>query len=163
MRLSEIPRQKKMLYAPFLNVLLHCLAFFFFFFLHLRNISIGIGRLKSSLYITSSVFFWAYLLFLFLTSVSSLKSQHNVLLFLPLPEQEKCRKASYRRYVADISADSLLQIRFLRPGFKCSRLLLCQHSLMSLCLVTTIQRTAHLEKTDFGSCKSRGVRRFLSK
>lgn len=31
MRLSEIPRQKKMLYAPFLNVLLHCLAFFFFF------------------------------------------------------------------------------------------------------------------------------------
>lgn len=30
--LSEIPPQKNMLHAHFLNVLLHCLATFFFFF-----------------------------------------------------------------------------------------------------------------------------------
>lgn len=155
--LSEIPPQKKMLYAHFLYVLLHRLAIIFFtpgkYFSGDRVTAV------QPLHNTSPVFFWTYLLFPFLTAISSLKSQHNVLSFFPLHEQEKCRKTSYGRNVVEGSADFLLQIGFLRPGIKHPRLLLCQHSLMSLCLVTTIQRTSHLEKTGFGYCKSRGVKK----
>lgn len=129
--------------------------FFIFFFTPDKHFSGKRVTVVQPLQNISPVFFWVYLLFPFLRAVSTLKSQHNVLSLLPLRQQEKCRETSYRRSVVEVCAHFLFQIGFLRLDIKHPRLLLCHYSFMSLCLVTTTQRTSHLEKQVLAIAKAR--------